>query len=178
MTLECAIAIFGAELVARSKKYRFFKKNLRVRVEDLLDLTALADAPLATQKVTELMNSVPDFINQPTVSLGKLKEIYSNFRKENLDQFSELSFLSGEEIAFLLHCGVSSVYGAEGFPQSVEEGFFQVKRWPIKSVVAWAEKAIYIPPPKPKKENKKKTKTKSKSKSKAKSKTKTAANNN
>lgn len=162
MTLECAISIFGTELVARSKKYRFFKKNLRVRVEDLLDLTALADVPLATQKVTELMNSVPDSINQPTISPGELKEIFSNFRKENVDQFSELSFLSGEEIAFLLHCGVSSVYGAEGFPQPIEEGVFHVKRWPIKLVVAWAEKAVYIPEPKPKKENKKKTKSKTK----------------
>lgn len=156
LTLECATSIFGSEVVSRSAKYKFFKKNLRVRTEDLLEVAVLAGASLATEKAQQLMVSLPEkFSGQATISPSDLKTFYVEFRKSKLDHLSEVSFLSGAEIAYLLHCGVCSVYGAEGFPVCVKEGIFQVKRWSTNEVLEWAEKSIYVPSQKPTKKAKK-----------------------
>lgn len=159
LTQEYAASIFGKDLVAKAQKFRFFKKNFRVRTEDLVEMTALAKVPLASSKVAGLMTYLPEKLKSKTnITPKELKEVYSDFRKDYINKFSEASFLSGEEVAYLLHSGVCSVYITEKFPEAMKLGISQVKRWPIKSVLGWAENAVYIPPSKPKKKTSSNTK--------------------
>lgn len=161
LTVECATSIFGAEVVNRSARYRFFKKNLRVRVEDLLEIAELAGVPLTAQSVAKLMDEFPDrFKDQALISPSDIAAVYYEFRQTKLNQLSEVSFLSGVEIAYLLHCGACSVYCMEGFPESVREGIFQVKRWSTKTVLDWAEKSVHVPSQELRKKSKKKNQEK------------------
>lgn len=80
LTADFATTIFGEELVAMAKKYRLFKKNLRVRVEDLVALAVLADASLSAQKVSQLMTALPEcFRERETISPTELQEWYAEF---------------------------------------------------------------------------------------------------
>lgn len=97
LTADFATTIFGEELVAMAKKYRLFKKNLRVRVEDLVALAVLADASLSAQKVSQLMTALPEcFRERETISPTELQEWYAEFREKKLPRFPTCLFYLGK----------------------------------------------------------------------------------
>lgn len=146
LVIQCAAELFGEELVLGATKYRFFKKNLRVSVKELLERAALAQVPLPVSLGELLVRpfSETPLAGQSTIEAADLVALYQEFQ-DNLSTFSPQAFMSSEQLAFMLDCAPSSIYIYESFPTCVKAGIFPVARWPAKLVWEWAEASVYAP---------------------------------
>lgn len=143
LTRQHAISVFGDFVVSNAKPYRFFKKNLRYSVKELLEKAALAQVPvskkIAEQLVTKLENS--SLGDQTVIDTVALLSLYREV-DQRLREYSELSFLSAKQLAFMLDCAPCSIY-SEFFPKHIKVDIFQVSRWRSIDVLVWCEANAY-----------------------------------